>query len=676
MIITPIIKSLIGQSPSQPPDTPTNLMVTTISDSSIQAGWTESENATFYEYKIVAQTAADFPGVSWVRLTETFVQVDELDANTQYWVIVRAGNDAGVSEPTSPFSATTFVETEGLASNNFNDYAYLGSIVFSQSEPPTCQIIVPNVSGSPTQRVWSIGFIWDLEVVGFSDDDVIVSGEDAPLSNFAGEGFDYTANITFPPNTKGQVTITIKTDSVSTPDGIVGPPSDIEAVIDFDTRTKTQPQNILCQRQLTNSLNNDLALLNPGGVFRNIKSACKLDNFIYFVCQIQRHGGLFGRVSPTAQTSLTYLDDGATFYIQAGAVLYRVNTDDCSFEIIKRYKSITTAARSLTAHNGRVYGIEGSHYSHLNDGLLYNVEANQNEYIRSRFRDVDENWKKLCGNLFSIDNSESQITEHGIVTSAIVEDNPYFNRDNPDKFYGIHTGTASPITSDSDGVSAVLGYGDYQGVKDITGESEVSRYKNLSWVNLNTKLNRNLPVLTTNSRSAFDIMSLVAKLTNSIIYFEDDTFFFKPRINANEPDYTLELNSLSLEEPIEDISVYNDIGNLWNAIKITYEGNKTFEDEDEESIKKNNKRKEYELELDLEDINIDWINWIAETFLERFKTVRTIVTCQLKPSPHIKLGDKVGIKAKERVFLEGNYQVIGHYKFIQEQRSEVKFVSL
>ena len=402
----------------------------------------------------------------------------------------------------------------------------------------------------------------------------------------------------------------------------------------------------------------------------------KLGDYIYIVCQIQRHGQLFGSTSPTAGGILTFLDDGATEYIQGGAVLYRVDTTDCTFEIIKRYKSVTTAARSLVAYNNRMYGLEGSHYAHLNDGMVYDAEQGINRYERSRFRDVDENWKRECGSLFSISNTETEITQHGIITSANPEDNPYFDPGNPDAFYGIHYGSASPLQAETGGVTGVLGYGNYDKVTDRNAISEVSRYKNLAWVSLNTQLNRRIPILATNDRSAFDVISEVARMTNSIIYFEGNRFIIKPRDVEGDATRKLTLNSLSLEQPIDDISVYTDVANLWNAVEINYGENKVFSKDDKDSIDANRKRNVYTTSMHLDDSNLDWIKWIADSFLKRFSTIRNIVVCQLKPSPHLKRGDIVEIDAPERVFLSGKYQVIGTSHLILENRSEVRFVSL
>ena len=546
-----------------------------------------------------------------------------------------------------------------------------------QREKPNVDIIPPNVLGSPTQLRWTVGFVWTHPVTEFTDSDIKVSGDisGTPIEMFAGDGFDYTANLILKYNSEGSVTLTIEKDTV-VGNGTTGPPQDVSVTIEFDTRPKEQPQqNILCVRKRSDYFNNDLNLTSPGGVYRNILSSAKLDNYIYFVAQIERHGGTFARDASLSGAS-TFFDDGASLYIQAGAVLYRLNTTNCAFEIIKRYKNVTTAARSLVPYNGRMYGVEGSHYAYLNDGLVRDFGNNIDNYQRSRFRDVEYDWKKISGNLFSIANDENEITQHGIVKSANPSDNPNYNESHPDAFYGIHTGTASPLSVETDEITGVLGYGDYSKVVDETGESETARYKNIAWISLGTRLNRRIPILKTNDRSAFEIISEIARITNSIMYFDADTFVLKPRDNEDDPDHKIELNPVTLEQPIEEINVSNDIGNLYKVISITYDDNQVFRKEDEESIKSTKKRKEYSMTVPLDISNIEWIEWIAEQFLKRFSKPRNTALIQLKPSPHLKLGDKVEINAKERVHLSGNWQVIETNHIIFEHRSEVRFVSL
>ena len=550
---------------------------------------------------------------------------------------------------------------------------------------PSVQIIAPEVIESAQQLQWSIGFVWSHNVQNFDainaegqPEDVFFTGdtEGATLTQFGGGDNLYSAILTLPANAQGTIGVSVRADAAEG-NGTTGPEFSEGISIPFDTRSTAEPSDIVCRRTRRIDLNRDISedpSYSGGGVYRNIFSSAKLGDYIYFVCQIQRQGGLFGRTTPSASGILTFLDNGATFFIAAGAVLYRMNTTNCAFEILKRYDNITFAARSLAAINGRIYGFEGSHYNFINDGLITNRETNVSEYKRSRFRDVEADWRKRCGNLFSIANDESALTHHGIWTSAEPIENPHYNQDDPDAFYGVHTGTASPIVGSADDIRLITGYGDYSKVVSADPKEETQRYGNIAWLQFDTELKRRMPVLQTNNRTAYDIIREIARLTNSIISFDGDTFVLKPRDTTAAAQYTLELNAYTLEQPIEDITPYTDRANRYNAVVIHYGDGKTFRKQtptaEAEGVKA------YAIDTPLGEENIVWVKWLADTFLARFSVTRHIVVVQLKPSPHLKLGDIVAINAAERVHLTGRYQLIEVSHFLSERRTEARFVSL
>ena len=160
------------------------------------------------------------------------------------------------------------------------------------------------------------------------------------------------------------------------------------------------------------------------------------------------------------------------------------------------------------------------------------------------------------------------------------------------------------------------------------------------------------------------------------MYFEGEKFVLKPRTTDEDPKYTLRLNSITLQEPIQDIITYDDEANHYNAISINYGDGSVFRDSDKESIKKYKKTNEYNMAVGLDKSNLVWIKHIATTFLKRFSTLRRIVVCQLVLSDHLQLGDKVELDVPERVYLSGNYQIIQITDYVDEDRSEVRFVSL
>ena len=429
----------------------------------------------------------------------------------------------------------------------------------------------------------------------------------------------------------------------------------------------------------------------------------------------------------------------------AAAVLFRVDTRDCSFQIIKKYPHITMAARSLFAHDGRMYGFEGSHYGFLNDGNVTNFEDGIASYQRGRFEGVPKEWKKDCGNMFSIANSEREITQHGIWVSAEPADNPEHNPSDTDGFYGLHVGTASPLVATDDGVHIVSGYGDYALTASTEPEFEVNRYDNLAWVRYGAQLNQKIPVLRTNEQTAYEIIREIARITNSIISFQGDSFVLKPRaplsalvgsditdasttITATDRNYgtdsypsdgivaignevirysslsnsvlggltrgyeqtdtaahdedasvvwidhVLKLNTFTLEQPIDDITVYDDSANHYRAIEISYGNDSTYRKSlDDGEVPR---RLVAEIEVPLAEENIEWVRWLAEEFLNRFGQLHQVVTLQLKPSLHLKLGEIIFIDCPERIHLSGPYQIIEVSHLIGERRTETRLVSL
>ena len=114
MNFLPIIKSVIGQSPSGAPSTPTGLTLTGVNPETLNASWNTVVGATYYEYKI-ARTEVDLGAARWVRVSTTNVVLGDLISNTEYFVVVRSGNSSGTSNPTSAVSATTEEATIGRA---------------------------------------------------------------------------------------------------------------------------------------------------------------------------------------------------------------------------------------------------------------------------------------------------------------------------------------------------------------------------------------------------------------------------------------------------------------------------------------------------------------------------------------------------------------------------------
>ena len=102
--------------------------------------------------------------------------------------------------------------------SNFNDYTFLGSFsTLEGADAPMLEILPPDVSGSPTQLEWSIGFVWTYPVENFTIEDIKIKGDisGTPITKFSGSGYDYTSNLVLKSNSQGSVTLTIEADSVT-----------------------------------------------------------------------------------------------------------------------------------------------------------------------------------------------------------------------------------------------------------------------------------------------------------------------------------------------------------------------------------------------------------------------------------------------------------------------------
>lgn len=397
--------------------------------------------------------------------------------------------------------------------------------------PPSLQIIVPDIAASPLQREWSIRFVWGPEatdahrVTDFELSDISITPTTITLSDFFYE--DNTAEVlmTLPDNILDAAEITVAADAANFR-GQAVPEDAVVANFMFDTRRIPDPSigTVVCERSFGHGRNTDLnSVLQmgefSGGAYKNVLEIKRLGGYVYLVVMIQKWGNIFGNVNAGAHL---------TEFNQAGAALYRVETSTCTFELLKAYPSVTLAARSLQVKDNRLYFFEGSHYAYLNEGSVTLLddegEVSGTEYRQSRLAGVPDDWKGQIGHLFSIANTEMAPTNHGLTAvSATASDSPY---DTTDRYYGVHGGTASPMIDDGD-LNVISGYGVLERIEDA--KNEVSRGGNWQRVKFSDDLRMKVPILSTNEQTGFDVIKELATLSNSIVGFDNDTFFFMPR---------------------------------------------------------------------------------------------------------------------------------------------------
>ena len=100
------VATQIAPTPTTP-DTPTGLTLTVVDHDTLRASWRAVSDATYYEVKIATSEVA-LGAASWQRVASgTSFDFDGLSPSTEYFSVVRSGNDTGTSDPTSAVSATT-----------------------------------------------------------------------------------------------------------------------------------------------------------------------------------------------------------------------------------------------------------------------------------------------------------------------------------------------------------------------------------------------------------------------------------------------------------------------------------------------------------------------------------------------------------------------------------------
>ena len=153
-------------------------------------------------------------------------------------------------------------------------------------------------------------------------------------------------------------------------------------------------------------------------------------------------------------------------------------------------------------------------------------------------------WKSIIGHLYKLNPITNAITDLGFNwISSEIDENPNSNKPRPwyevatlgeeeqpiDRFYGIHGGTASPIISDGEKIHLITGYGKLDNLYDP--ENEVSRIDNWQWIQYHNKLNQVITKVETNGKTVLRYIEEISTITNSIIYFDGDTFVIRPRNN-------------------------------------------------------------------------------------------------------------------------------------------------
>lgn len=548
-----------------------------------------------------------------------------------------------------------------------------------------------------------------------------ISTDVGTLENFAqvpGDASKYTAELTIPEtNTNTTATITVSADSAQVENSnpaVLGPEEDtsktfeIAAPTAVATITGADTVCVLEKEIISNDyLNDTIAFLgdNAGGAFTGVLECVSIADYLYLVVQVRK---FTQTVDDDGDLIIPANPENFLSNDQAGAALVRVNTNTCTFELLKAYSDITLAGRSLTVNVTDLYFFEGSHYVYEGNNIIFS----------------DPQWREKIGRVYKIEHPSSIIEEIGLNwRSATTTDNP--DTEETDYFYGVHGATTAPIAMVDEGLHIITGFGNFDDIGQPRGEHPVNRIGNWNWIQFHNQINQRLSEVLTNGRTGFDVLKDIAIVTNSVLGFKNDTFFLRPRepqtaengggsgitatqrnitatdlnwgtypsegwlyvegelikhTGANERrrfrrvvrgaegttaaahtgkfeitfvDHILSLTADTLEMPIKSVVAQNDNRQFYNRVKIRYGGGtEEVLVEDTTSIAENGARL-LEVDVPLDSHQKAWAEWLANAYLARFKEIKQILNLTLKSTFFISVGDVIYLKIPERLHLDG-----------------------
>ena len=680
---------------------------------------------------LIGTTGGRLFGFRRISASSFSVQVEIDSGTTEYTITVRQNAailaaDPNVTGPAADVSASFTIE---------------------EIPKPIVKIGVP-AERPITQRPVPLTFEWvypdgtpvPVETFELTDIDTDV-GTFEDFQQVMGDASKYTVNLDIPQsNTSTTVTITVSANSAQVANSnpaVLGPEEDTSKTFEIAAPTaiaEVTGADTVCvlEKDIIHNdfLNDAIAHLgsDAGGAFTGVLESAAIGDALYLVVQVRKFTQTVDEEGElvTPENPENFLSD-----LQAGAALIRVDTNTCSFELLKAYSDVTLAARSLMVDGTTLYFMEGSHYMY-EDAVIFS----------------DSNWREKVGYIYKIEHPARSIETVGLNwRSATTTDNP--DTEETDYFYGVHGATTAPIAISNEALHIITGFGNFDDIGQPRGEQPVDRIGNWNWIQYHDQINQRLSEVLTNGRTGFDILKDIAILTNSIIGFKNDTFFLRPRepqkavngggsgitatqrtitatdlnwgefpsegylfidgeliqhtgIDANGHfsdvirgaedttaaahtgnfdiqfvDHVLSLNADTLEMPIKSVVAQNDNRQFYNRVRLRYGGG------DEEVLVENatsiaeNGARLLEVDVPLDAHQREWAEWLAESYLARFKDIHQVIQLTLKPTFFMSVGDVVYLKIPERLHLNGTLcQALEiRHSFRQPPATAVKLVT-
>ena len=626
---------------------------------------------------------------------------------TEYTVIVRANSatlasDANITGPDEDVSAS-FIIGKPIPT----------PIV--KISVPTARPITARPVPLTFDWVHSDGDPYPVENFDVTDTSTDV-GTIGNFQQVPGDASKYTADLTIPTaNTSTTVTITVPANSAQAANSnpaILGPEADTSKTFEIAAPTAVATvtgADTVCvfEKDIVSNdyLNEVIPHLgnNAGGALTAVLEDASIGDYTYYVVQVRKF-----RQTVNDDGDLVTPSNPENFLadLQAGAALVRVNTANCQFELLRAYADVTLAARSLEVHGTTLYFFEGSHYMY-EDGVIFSDQQWREkvgyvykiEHPSTTIQSLGRNWRSATtsdnpdtaetdyfygihgattapmaivdealhlvtgyGNFDDLAQSKrghpvnrignwnwiqydnqinqrlSEVSTNGrtgfdvlkdiaIVTNSILgfkKDGTFFMRPRePQKAVNASSG----ITATQTTVTATkLNWGSYPSEGYLLVGSELIKHSGADMLGQFSNLERG------------------AEGTTAAPHTGDFDIHFV--------DHILSLDQDTLEMPIKSIVAQNDNRQYFSRVIITYDGEETPPAEDPTSMVENGSRL-LKVDVPLDSHQDIWAEWLAESYLARFKDIHQILNLTLKPSFYIDVMDVVYLKIPERMHLNG-----------------------
>lgn len=261
------------------------------------------------------------------------------------------------------------------------------------------------------------------------------------------------------------------------------------------------------------------------GIFMGVLEGEKIGDDIYLIAQLAR--------KREGSNEIAYQTQGS-------GALVKVDVSAKTCTVLDTFPSILLSPRSLTEHNNALHMFFFSHYA-----AIINPSPNDRSKGNAQVK---------------------QLVNDKIETLSLAT--RYRNRLSVEEGaeIGLGSGMATPMLSHNNELHFVSGYDSLWTLDN--NDDDVSRYNNFHWQQLSSRLNRRLPFVETNGVVGWDIVKDIAILTDSIIGFDVEGFFMKPRstqtaqlaetISGTGDKTTIKYRGKNREFPAEGYIVIDD----------------------------------------------------------------------------------------------------------------------